>query len=333
MLPCPLAAEGHVDGPSRPLSGRSPPSGTTPARSGEPATGTTATRQPVLALSHAAAMETVTLSQAAVLQPRAPGYHASGGPAGTAGVWSWGGGSWGCRRDVLPRREGTEQRLRGHSTGRRTGTDGPPHRLLLSPPRHEPLIGTNAGKTETGPKPADWPQVLEQVSSPWDQLEAPGRFHPVWDAVGASPTLAVQVWQPTSICGCCSLLRPRPRASVREMHGGEIPIDVDKDGGGKVTVQTAKGSWGDAKLWQAVEHPSGLCRQRARRDSGVHPSPVLSHSPAASWAGAGAGPKLFVVPIKRQAKDAQALLAWLCAGDTESCEMITTEIVCCGITA
>lgn len=106
--------------------------------------------------------------------------------------------------------------------------------------------------------------------------------------------------------------------------GKEIPINADKDGDGKVTVQTAKGSWGDAKLWQAVGHPLGLCQQRARRDSGAHPSPALSHSPAASWAAAEAGPKLFVLSIKRQAKDAEALLAWLCAGDTEACEMIAT---------
>lgn len=184
---------------------------------------------------------------------------------------------------------------------------------------------------ETGTKPADQPRLLEQVSSPWgvlpwDQVEAPGRFRRVWDVAGASPTPALQVWQPTSIYGCCSLLQPVLTTLCAKCMEKEIPINADKDGDGKVTVQTAKGSWGDAKPWQAVGHPLGLCQQRARRDRGAHPSPALSHSPTASWAGAEAGPKLFVVSIKRQAKDAEALLAWLCAGDTEACEMIATEM-------
>lgn len=110
-------------------------------------------------LPHAVAMEMVTLSQAAILQPRAPRHHAAPQACGLLGMLAGGPAPTG----------GDGAAALGHSTGRCRvhGRGWATPSPADESPRHKPLIWRNAGKIEAGPKPADQPRLLEQVSSPW----------------------------------------------------------------------------------------------------------------------------------------------------------------------
>lgn len=171
-------------------------------------------------LPHAVAMEMVTLSQAAILQPRAPGHHAAPQACGLLGMLAEGPAPMGG--DGAAGLRHSTGRCRVH--GRGWATPSPADESL----RHKPLIWRNAGKIETGPKPADQPRLLELVSSPWGgpPMGSGGGTGEVSPCLGCSwglshagsPGLATRehLWLLLPATAC-------PHNSVCKMHGEGDP--------------------------------------------------------------------------------------------------------------